>query len=1074
MTALFLYCFTGFSQTNLVINGDLENWSTGTLEDWESQEGNINQETNITSSGNNSALLIETNSTTEPTIVSKNFILEAGKTYKFSYDFKVKTGRDPFGQQVIGFKFGPVSSFPYSSGNAIPQGYEWESREDEIEITVTEAWKLEVSAFTFIDELFEVYVDNVKVIDINESINSDREALIAFYNALDGPNWTNTWDLTTDISTWYGVELNNDNRVTKIELPGNGLKGSLPPEIGDLEELQILNLNKSTFITGAVHNEISGTIPPEIGNLTKLKEVYFEYLELSGTLPEEIGFMSQLEIMNLGSNNLSGSLPQQIGNLLNLKVLDINSNNFTGAFPSQITNLLQLHTLNMNYNKFSGTIPSEIGNLVQLKEFDIGSNLLTGTIPLEIGSLIQLEKFTISLNNLNGEIPVQIGNLTDLVYFSLSENNISGVIPTEFTNLTKLKLFNAENCNLSGSIPTDIGNLTELEYFNVMGCNLSGTLPTSIGALTELTTFWLNGNNLSGEIPSSIGNLIKLSSLRLNFNEFTGTIPASIGELSSLNSLDLSSNNLTGNIPNTLANLSFIGSIYLNENMLEGTIPENLSSLPGLRVFKVEDNNLSGAIPIFASPDLIQVNLRNNNYVFENIEELLDLASDASVYDYFYQNEIDDTSSITLNSGNEFSISVEATTSSNNIYEWRKNATTIDGATERTFSILNVSSTDSGNYNCHITNSKVPNLVLVKKTTILNISSSNDIDNDGVQNADDDCPNTPAGETVDENGCTVTTVSDSDNDGVADADDDCPNTPIGDTVDENGCTVTTVTDSDNDGVQDADDDCPNTPEGETVDSSGCTISENTLPNISNDGIQVKVTSTSCPNTANGEISVSFTEDYNYTVQITGMLLDNTFDNINASNGLVRSDLSSGSYTVCITVPEYPSYEQCYTVTIETPEEFISGKTVIDYTAKKASVVVSGSKNYQVLVNEKVYSFEVDNSDNQQLSFPLDQGANVISIETDKICQGVFNDSIVLSNAILSPNPVTDMLRVEGLDIMTNAQVILSNLSGVTTLQERKQISNGTLEMNISNLSPGVYMLTIIDGDKEINLKFVKK
>ncbi|MEP2238998.1 MAG: thrombospondin type 3 repeat-containing protein, partial [Maribacter sp.] len=349
-----------------------------------------------------------------------------------------------------------------------------------------------------------------------------------------------------------------------------------------------------------------------------------------------------------------------------------------------------------------------------------------------------------------------------------------------------------------------------------------------------------------------------------------------------------------------------------------------------------------------------------------------------------------------------------------------------------------------------------------------------DSDNDGVADADDDCPNTPTGDTVDANGCTITTDTDSDNDGVADIDDDCPNTPLGDTVDANGCTITTDTDSDNDGVADTDDDCPDTPEGETVDTNGCTIFENTLPNIPNDGIQVKVTSTSCPNTANGEISVSFTEDYNYTVQITGMLLDNTFDNINASNGLVKSDLSSGSYTVCVTIPEYPSYEQCYTVTIETPEEFISGKTVIDYTAKKASVVVSGSKNYEVLVNDKVYTFEVDHIDNQQLSFPLDKGANVISIETDKICQGIYYENVVISNAILTPNPVADILRVEGLNIMTEAQIIVSNVSGVTTLQESRQISNGTLEMNISNLSPGIYMLTIIDGDKEINLKFVKK
>ena len=59
-------------------------------------------------------------------------------------------------------------------------------------------------------------------------------------------------------------------------------------------------------------------------------------------------------------------------------------------------------------------------------------------------------------------------------------------------------------------------------------------------------------------------------------------------------------------------------------------------------------------------------------------------------------------------------------------------------------------------------------------------------------------------------------------------------------------------------------------------------------------------------------------------------------------------------------------------------------------------------------------------------------------------------------------------------MMTDAQIIVSNLSGVTSLQDNYQINYGTLEMNISNLSPGVYMLTIVDGDKEINLKFVKK
>ncbi|MFO7838078.1 MAG: OmpA family protein [Desulfosalsimonadaceae bacterium] len=60
---------------------------------------------------------------------------------------------------------------------------------------------------------------------------------------------------------------------------------------------------------------------------------------------------------------------------------------------------------------------------------------------------------------------------------------------------------------------------------------------------------------------------------------------------------------------------------------------------------------------------------------------------------------------------------------------------------------------------------------------------------------------------------------DSDGDGVADADDECPNTPAGAEVDENGCPI----DSDNDGVADYRDECPNTPEGANVNNCGCWV-----------------------------------------------------------------------------------------------------------------------------------------------------------------------------------------------------------------------------------------------------------
>lgn len=58
---------------------------------------------------------------------------------------------------------------------------------------------------------------------------------------------------------------------------------------------------------------------------------------------------------------------------------------------------------------------------------------------------------------------------------------------------------------------------------------------------------------------------------------------------------------------------------------------------------------------------------------------------------------------------------------------------------------------------------------------------------------------------------------DTDGDGVADAQDSCPNTPAGVTVDSVGCPL----DGDKDGVPDYLDKCPNTAAGVVVDTNGC-------------------------------------------------------------------------------------------------------------------------------------------------------------------------------------------------------------------------------------------------------------
>ncbi|WP_297925894.1 OmpA family protein [uncultured Agitococcus sp.] len=88
-----------------------------------------------------------------------------------------------------------------------------------------------------------------------------------------------------------------------------------------------------------------------------------------------------------------------------------------------------------------------------------------------------------------------------------------------------------------------------------------------------------------------------------------------------------------------------------------------------------------------------------------------------------------------------------------------------------------------------------------------------DTDGDGVVDANDRCPNTPAGWEVGTDGCPL----DSDRDRVPNSIDECPNTPNGMQVGANGCPL----DEDKDGVTDAKDKCPGTAPNVIVDAQGC-------------------------------------------------------------------------------------------------------------------------------------------------------------------------------------------------------------------------------------------------------------
>ena len=64
--------------------------------------------------------------------------------------------------------------------------------------------------------------------------NPDRAALVALYEATDGPNWVNNENWLTDapLGEWYGVYTDASGRVVALGL--RGLSGVIPPELGAL------------------------------------------------------------------------------------------------------------------------------------------------------------------------------------------------------------------------------------------------------------------------------------------------------------------------------------------------------------------------------------------------------------------------------------------------------------------------------------------------------------------------------------------------------------------------------------------------------------------------------------------------------------------------------------------------------------------------------------------------------------------------------------------------------------------------------------------------------------------------
>ena len=259
------------------------------------------------------------------------------------------------------------------------------------------------------------------------TVDLHRGALLNIYKAMGGPGWrrSDNWETDAPLGEWYGVSTDAVGNVIELDLPANGLTGSIPPEIVALETLEVLKLHV---------NSISGPIR-ELAHLEHLQVLLLSANPLTGSIPPELGNLQNLRRLSLTRNQLTGSIPPELGNLKNLRDLELSENQFTGSIPAELGNLNYLEHLVLWNTRLTGSIPAELGNLKNLRELDLSANQLTGSIPAELGNLENLKQLEIHNTNLDGALPPELGNLENLELLEIHNTNLDGALPLELINV---------------------------------------------------------------------------------------------------------------------------------------------------------------------------------------------------------------------------------------------------------------------------------------------------------------------------------------------------------------------------------------------------------------------------------------------------------------------------------------------------------------------------------------------------------------------------------------------------------------------------------------------------------------
>lgn len=167
-----------------------------------------------------------------------------------------------------------------------------------------------------------------------------------------------SWNrLAGPLPPWLG----SFDALFRVDLSGNTLTGEIP---ASLTRLKSLSGNNASCVQLPLSDEYgvriynwhvergqlwyNSYIPPSLDLSSN---------GLTGTIPPELGNLQALNLLNLSWNSLSGSIPGSFASLKYLQTMDLSNNELAGEIPSSLAMLTFLSYFDVSYNQLNGAIP---------------------------------------------------------------------------------------------------------------------------------------------------------------------------------------------------------------------------------------------------------------------------------------------------------------------------------------------------------------------------------------------------------------------------------------------------------------------------------------------------------------------------------------------------------------------------------------------------------------------------------------------------------------------------------------------------------------------------------------------